>query len=334
MITSNQIIDLIKLHGESNDIGFFATAMKIAANEARKGDQKTAKKIKNVIDFAKKKRNMLSLSHNRTISLYSQEKNLQDYIGATVPNFRDTDLVVNDTIEESLNIIKRDQKNWQKLKSHNLPPRRKVIFYGPSGVGKTMSASILANELQIPLFIIKLDAILSSDKNNSISKLNAVFDAMHHNRAIYLFRELDFINRQYFEKIEDAKHFFYNLFLKIHQDDSNSVLIITVNSLDFLDKKVLDFIDEIVPYVLPTGEEIFLILKNILSTYMVENELNLNYFSKIALGLNHYGVVKATKDALKDMILKKNNILQKKVLEKAIFREKEKYGTRKFNSSK
>jgi AAA+ superfamily predicted ATPase len=66
-----------------------------------------------------------------------------------------------------------------------------ALFYGPSGVGKTMAAEVLASELQLDLYHIDLSRVVSKYIGETERNLGRVFDAAEENGAILLFDEAD-----------------------------------------------------------------------------------------------------------------------------------------------
>lgn len=57
------------------------------------------------------------------------------------------ELVMSSSVRERLNQVLLEQKD--KLSEFGLIPRRKLLFTGPLGTGKTMSASVIATELKL-----------------------------------------------------------------------------------------------------------------------------------------------------------------------------------------
>jgi SpoVK/Ycf46/Vps4 family AAA+-type ATPase len=56
-----------------------------------------------------------------------------------------------------------------------------------------MTTQAVAGELGIPVFIIRLDGLLSKYMGESIAKFRMIFDLMPAQRAVYLFDEFDSI---------------------------------------------------------------------------------------------------------------------------------------------
>jgi hypothetical protein len=66
-----------------------------------------------------------------------------------------------------------------------------ALFYGPSGVGKTMAAEVLASDLRLDLYHIDLSRVVSKYIGETEANLRRVFDAAEDNGAILLFDEAD-----------------------------------------------------------------------------------------------------------------------------------------------
>ncbi len=66
-----------------------------------------------------------------------------------------------------------------------------ALFHGPSGVGKTMAAEVLARELRLDLYHIDLSRVVSKYIGETEANLRRVFDAAEDNGAILLFDEAD-----------------------------------------------------------------------------------------------------------------------------------------------
>ncbi|MGB5972181.1 MAG: ATP-binding protein, partial [Nodosilinea sp.] len=74
-----------------------------------------------------------------------------------------------------------------RLSRYNLSPRRKILLVGPPGAGKTMTASALAGELQLPLFTVIYSSLFGKFMGESAAKLKLIFDAMELTRGVYFF---------------------------------------------------------------------------------------------------------------------------------------------------
>ncbi len=66
-----------------------------------------------------------------------------------------------------------------------------ALFSGPSGTGKTLAASVLANALGWPLYRVDLGRLVSKYIGETEKNLNALFDSLHGQPAVLQFDEAD-----------------------------------------------------------------------------------------------------------------------------------------------
>ena len=64
------------------------------------------------------------------------------------------------------------------LQAYNLFPRRKILLVGPPGSGKTMTASALAGELQLPLLTAMYSSLIGKFMGETASRPKLIFDAI------------------------------------------------------------------------------------------------------------------------------------------------------------
>ena len=74
-------------------------------------------------------------------------------------------------IEELL----EEHRRVDVLRSFGMKPSGKIIFHGPPGCGKTLAAEVIAFELDLPLAIVRLDALVSSFLGETAANLRKVF---------------------------------------------------------------------------------------------------------------------------------------------------------------
>ena len=66
-----------------------------------------------------------------------------------------------------------------------------ALFYGPSGVGKTMAVEVLANELRLDVYKIDLSAVVSKYIGETEKNLSRIFEEAETSNAILFFDEAD-----------------------------------------------------------------------------------------------------------------------------------------------
>lgn len=304
MAAADQIKSLIKSFGEGDDSRFYATAMQIAASEARNGHTALAEELKNLIDKAKAGKST-TLGVVKVLPVSASQKELNDLLELIHPNEKLRSMVLIPELEKALKRVLDEQKKLDILRQNNLFPRKNLLFIGPPGCGKTLSARVLASELALPLFIIRLDGLISRYMGESISKLRLIFDSMRQFRAIYLFDEFDSIGttRSHGNDVGEIKRVLNTFLLQIEKDDSSSLIIAATNYPEALDKALFRRFDDIIQFPLPNKEKIYQLYKKELSEFKLAKKFNLQKISQESVGLSYAEIHKICEDIIKDYLV-------------------------------
>ena len=324
MAAAEKIKALLQSYGDEDDNRFYTTAMQIAAAEAKQGHTKLAEELKHLIEKIKTKRKVDSVSKTRILPVNEAQRELKDLLEVFRPHIKTKDMVLTKEVSEAIKRILSEQRKFDQLLQHNLQPRRKLMLVGPPGCGKTMTAKALTGDLEIPLFIIRLDGLISRYMGESIAKLKLIFDSMYQHRAVYLFDEFDSIgsNRSYGNDVGEIKRVLNSFLMNIEKDESNSLLIAATNIPEALDKALFRRFDDIIQYPLPSDKEIAELIKVQLKGYSLTKGKTINALAKEAVGLSFADISNACKDAIKEMIVNNSDKVSSATLHKFIQNKK------------
>ena len=103
------------------------------------------------------------------------------------------DMILSHGLESQIRRVIREQRSAAKILENGLSLRRKLLLFSPPETGKTLTSSVLADELGLPLFQIRLDGIVTKFMGETAAKLRQIFEATHRSRGVYLFDEFDAI---------------------------------------------------------------------------------------------------------------------------------------------
>lgn len=314
MATANQLKTLIKSHFEDNTERFNTVALQIAAHEAKLGHTNLANDIKKLIDNAK-----FSKPKLRPIN-----PDLQGLVLEIFPNERLNDLIVSDLIKGRINRIINEFIQKDKLFRHNLENRRKILFSGPPGTGKTMTASIIANELHLPIYVILMEKVVTKYMGETSAKLRQIFDLIEDIPGVYLFDEFDAIGSQRGKEndVGEMRRVLNSFLQFIERDHSESLIIAATNNLELLDQALFRRFDDVIHYHLPNDDEKILLLKSRIGTSINKNELT-KILPQLE-SLSHAEINQACLDAIKESVLDDKKI-DIKLIEKTIRERKMAY---------
>ncbi len=303
MASAQQLKALIKSHIDGDETHFYSIAMQMAAHEAKLGHGKLAQELRALIDEAKKNR-LRTSSANKPILLAKPRGELSSLLQASYPKLRISDMVLEKGIEGRFKKIIKEQRQIVKIRSYGLAPRKKLLLIGPPGTGKTMSASMLAGELGLPLLVVRLEGLITKYMGETAAKLRIVFDAIAESRGVYLFDEFDSIgsHRGQTNEVGEIRRILNSFLQMIEQDDSDSVILAATNHPHILDYALYRRFDDVIEYSLPDKKLINRILKNRLSAFKI-SRLPFQRLSDEAQGLSHSEISKICDDAIKDAII-------------------------------
>jgi len=321
MATAEQIKALLRTHAERDDQRFYSIALQVAALEARQGHHKLATDLKALIEKSQKSTN-IALAASKPTSLAQQSRgDLKGLLELSYPHVRRNELVLSKGVQERLDQVLLEQRQKDKLAQFGLSPRRKLLFTGPPGTGKTMSASALATELKLPLYTIVLDNLITRFMGETASKLRLIFDHINQTRAVYLFDEFDAIGTQRGAQndVGEVRRILNSFLLFVEQDNSESIIVAATNHPELLDKALYRRFDDIIQYDKPSKEHIKKIVENRLALFET-SVLNWASLTEAAEGLSAAEVTRACEDAAKEAVLHEKNIISMQLILKAIDR--------------
>ncbi len=89
----------------------------------------------------------------------------------------------------------KEFRRAEEIRSKGLPVRRKLLFCGPPGCGKTLFAEVLAHEVGLPLFVVKLDRLVSSYLGETASNMRKIFEFGRKQPCVLFLDEFDALAR-------------------------------------------------------------------------------------------------------------------------------------------
>lgn len=329
MATSAQLKALIRSYEDGDKGQFYTYAMQIAAHEARTGHGKLAKELREIIDNAKLNKEKINLSQ-KTFPIVQPKGDLAKLLSAFYPKIRMTEMILDSEISDRLNRIIKEQRKSGIIKSHGLAPRRKFLLLGPPGTGKTMTAYALAGELNLPLFVIRLDGVITKFMGETSAKLRLVFDAIIQHRGVFLFDEFDSIGtmRTAGNDVGEIRRILNSFLQFIDQDESDSMILAATNHPDILDYALFRRFDDVIEYSLPESENRVKLLKNKLCGFCISG-FNWAKLATQSDGLSYSEISRACEDSIKETIIhQRENVTQKIILK--MLAERKKYHKKMF----
>ena len=330
MANAEQLKALVKSHIERDDRHFYSVAMQVAAREAKVGHGKLAQELRDMIDAAKARASPADATSN-LVPLARPRGELANLLTVAYPKSRLVDMVLDEGVAGQLDRIQKEQKHHLRIREHGLSPRRKLLLVGPPGTGKTMTASVLAGELCIPLFSVRLDALITKFMGETAAKLRQIFDAISEVRGVYFFDEFDAIGSQrgLANDVGEIRRVLNSFLQMIESDQSHSLIVAATNHVEILDHALFRRFDDVIEYQLPTGPQAAKLLQTRLGKF-APKPFPLKALTAKAEGLSYAEIRRAADESIKEAVMHDQDRVASAVLTRA-FDERRKFSIRMNN---
>ncbi len=304
MATADQVKALVRSHADGDDGHFYSVAMQVAARAAKSGKTRFAQELKDVVDAAKAASETSHSRHPKPVPVVQPRGDLAGLLAVTYPSQRLSDLVVEPRVRERLDRVLREQRQQDQLRGFGFEPLHSLLLVGPPGVGKTLSASVLAGELHLPLFMIRLETLITKFMGETAAKLRLVFDAVEETRGVYLFDEVDALagDRATTNDVGEIRRVLNSFLQFLDHDSSASLVVAATNHPQLLDRAVFRRFDTVIELPLPTAEIAREVIRNRLAVLDTRG-LGWKSIDKAAEGLSHAELTMACDQAAKEAIL-------------------------------
>jgi SpoVK/Ycf46/Vps4 family AAA+-type ATPase len=175
--------------------------------------------------------------------------------------------VYSQEVSKILNQIIEERQRITDLFEAGLEPTRTVLFTGKPGVGKTLAARWISRQLNKPLLILDLSAVMSSYLGRTGSNLRHVLDYAKTMNCVLLLDELDAIAKRRDDtgEIGELKRLVTVLLQQLDDWPSTSLLIAATNHSELLDPAIWRRFEQTIDIPIPTREGINAFIKSLLS---------------------------------------------------------------------
>ena len=300
--TAEQLKALFKCHVTGDDDLFRSVALQIAAHEASKGNERLAKDLRDMIDRVK--RVQQPTGSPRAVPIARASGELAGLVTTSYPNTRLAEMVLSEDVRTRVEDIVHQHRQRDLMSSHGLLPKRKLLLVGPPGCGKTMTASALAHECELPLLSVQLHSLITKYMGETAAKLHLLFDAMSETKGVYLFDEFDAIGatRTSGNDVGEIRRVLNSFLLFLEKEESESLIIAATNFSEMLDDALFRRFDDVIEYGLPNSASIRQLIENRLGIFDLSG-LRWPTIDKSAKGLSHGDVVRACDDIARTTVL-------------------------------
>lgn len=213
-----------------------------------------------------------------------------------------------------INRVLEEQEKGHLLRSQGLKPRYRLLFHGPAGTGKTLSAEGIAHHLNRNLHIFNLEAISGTDPDEATHTVMQGLEEINQSDDVFLFDEFDAIasNRSSSPTGSGpgsgaaSRRTSNALLIAFEAIKSRALLICATNFISTVDPAFRRRFDTICYFDLPHIDEREAIMKMMLNKYgMKAPDGDIAQAAKGTEGLSYHEAEELALAAIKTAIIQK-----------------------------
>lgn len=292
---------LLQSHSDGDEPTFRKAALQLAAAESGAGHVRVADEIRAII--AK-----LPATGTRrsgpVVDIAAPRGELADLLEGGHRDERLHDIVLPAETRALLLRIIAENRSRSRLERHGVQPRRRLLFHGAPGCGKTLAAAVVTGEMGLPLMTVRFDALFSRFLGATAVQLRAIFAEMPRRPGVYLFDEFDSLAkaRGDSQDVGEMNRVVTAFLQLVDADVSGSILVAATNHVELLDRAMFRRFDVIVPFDKPTREQAEALLKLRLANLGLGEEQAMR-LSEYVEGYSFADLARACDDAVRTMAL-------------------------------
>lgn len=178
---------LVLAHAAHDELGFSKNAETIIRELTMSNRPSEAKALRDAL--AQTKRN----GSSGTTTMQALTRQAESVVTFVPDRALREHLFFRPETQNALDRVVLEHRSAQYLAQGGLQPKRKLLFWGPPGCGKTAAARLLAAELGLPCGIVRLSSLITSYVGETASNIQTVFALADSRPMVVLFDEADAI---------------------------------------------------------------------------------------------------------------------------------------------
>ena len=226
------------------DEEFRAVAEQIIVEEEQKNNRVLARSLRKTLDNTSNRPSQPKV----LAPLIPFPDAASDFVERVETEHTKHDIVLSDANVRVFLGLMREYRRGDDIRRRGLPVRSKLLFCGPPGCGKTLCTEVFAAELGLPLFVVKIDRVISSYLGETATNIRKIFEFARKRPCVLFLDEFDALARSRDDTSEhnELRRVVNSLLIFIDRIRPNGFLISATNLDQALDPAIWRRFDEVI----------------------------------------------------------------------------------------
>lgn len=203
-------------------------------------------------------------------------------------NIKFEDIIGQENAKNKIKIVERYVKSPEKF--GQWAPQN-ILFYGLPGTGKTMLVKALANNLNVPLYLVKATSLIGDHVGDGARQIHELYENASKNAPSIIFiDEIDAIalHRQFQSLRGDVSEIVNSLLTELDGINPNTgvITIGATNNINFLDLAVKSRFEEEIEFKLPADKERKEIIEKNIKSMPIKANIDIRKIVKLTKGMS------------------------------------------------
>ncbi len=243
---------LVLAHAMHDETGFSRNAETIVRELSMSNRPSEAKALREALTQIKRNGNSVPA----TVQVLTRQA---DSLVTFVPEgLRREQLFFSRDTQSSLDRIALEYRAVHQLEQGGLQPKRRLLFWGPPGCGKSAAARLIASDLGIPCGVVRLSSLITSYVGETASNLQKVFAVAEGRPMVLLIDEADAVAKARGDRndVGELRRVVNSLLQALdYFSPKHSLVILASNHSQTFDPAIWRRFDDVIEFPLPGEPE-------------------------------------------------------------------------------
>lgn len=173
--------------------------------------------------------------------------------------------------------VVREWRSQAQLQAAGIARRSRLLFHGPPGCGKSLTAKALGKELSLPTYIVRFDGVIGAYLGQTAIHLRELFRFAERNPCVLMFDEVDALAKARGSPMDvgELDRIVIAFMQELEHSHPAGLVIATSNLPGQLDPALWRRFDLILSFPAPSKAELSPFAKSVLARYKLADSVSL-----------------------------------------------------------